>query len=228
MLDAAHQRLGKLARPALGHRHAIGVDDAWHQERAHAGTQLVGHLQVFGDQPHDVKLEQIALEILVDHVERRAVHHVEDEAALIRLVHHRHERPHRERWLVEAGHEHRQRRLAGLDELAIGLGVVGRELGDALAGSVEVLPGADHPPVLKHRRPGQLGIDVFEPESRQEPELVVPEHRIALDHYVYVGVLVMRIARSDQLACRDAAAEMRLALEHEDLLARLGHVGRRR
>jgi hypothetical protein len=57
--QAAHQRLGQLAAAADRLRDAVGVDDAGHQQHAHAGAQLVGALQVLADQAQQVDLDLV-------------------------------------------------------------------------------------------------------------------------------------------------------------------------
>lgn len=101
-LDGAHERVGQTARSADGLGDAERVDDAGHEVDAHAGTELVGKLQVLGHQLQEVDFDVVALERIVDDVERRAAHDVEDFAALVGGIEHCHERTERQRRRVQA------------------------------------------------------------------------------------------------------------------------------
>ena len=224
VLDATHQCVRQLARTADRLRDAEGVHDSGHQECAHAGTEFVRHLQVLGNHPHNVQFHQLAFEEPVHHVERAARHDVEQETTFVALIHHRGERAERGRRGVQTRRQHRQRFPARLHEPAVGLGVPRREFGDALAGAVEILPCPDDTAVFEDRHPGHLGVVVPEPEIAEQPQFVLAQQRVALEHDVNGAVLVVPVTGQRQFARGDAAAVMRLAFEHQHALAGPGQV----
>ena len=73
---------------------------------------------------------------------------------------------------------------------------------------------------------GSSGNTYFRPCLRFEPELVVTQQRVALNEDVRHRVLVVLVAGLRELARHDAAAEPRVALENQHLLAGGRQIGR--
>ena len=224
-LDALDQRVSQPAAAADRLRHPVGVDDARHQVDAHAGAQLVGELQVLGDQLQQVDLDPVVLEQVVDDVEGGAAHRVQDLAALVGAVEHGHERAIGQRRRVEAREEHRQHLHAAQGEGAVGLGVLLAEPGDLGAGLVEVLVGDQRLVAGEDAGIGHVRIVVPEPEFAEEPQFILGDQGVALDHDVAARMDVVPVAGGVDLARHHAAAGESLPLQNQHLLAGLRQIG---
>ena len=73
---------------------------------------------------------------------------------------------------------------------------------------------------------GRVGVHVPQPVRGRQPQLVVPDHRVALDQHVRAGAGVVPEARQGQLLGDGVAADDRLLLEDDDLEPGGGEVGR--
>ena len=122
------------------------------------------------------------------------------------------------------GVEDRLDRVVVGDHAPIRGGILPGELGELVAGPVDVVVLRQIGAVRERKVHHDLGMNVFQ-SVLSEPELVVAQHRAVLDHDMGRSARVVLEARKRQLLRDAIAAHNRPALQHQTAIARLGEIG---
>ena len=203
------------------------MHEARHGEDYESGGLLVRPDERFGSELCEVDDDLFILEILVEDFQDALLQHVHQPLALGALIEQRPERPLRHRRHEQTRNQQRQRFPAHGRELPVHLGVARGNRRDGIARPVQIGVRDDVAPIVENGRELGVGINVFQPVLREQPQLVVPDERVRLDEMVSVGVHVQAKSGRDEFPGHAAAAEPVVPLEDEHFLTRLRQVGGR-
>ena len=228
ILDTIDQGARQLAAAAFGKtdRVIMGHDD--HDDHAQPRAHIIGELQnPFGRPFQDKDLEKVTFKQLIHDLQRAAIHQIQQTPPIFVALHHHHKGAHGHGHVEHALHQHRHHPPAPFDELAIGLGILGREPGNFIAGFVQRNERPHIGIVFQNQAHRRVWVDIFQPIFRFQPQFVIQQHRVGLNHPVHHRMFVVQKTRGRAFQSDRTTARKFLFLQHQNLFPRLGEIGSR-
>ena len=169
--------------------------------------------------------ENIGLEQFIDDLQRAAEHQVEHSPPVLVRFHHRHERPHANRHIKHALQQHRHHPRAPVYKLAIVICVFFRIFRYLLTRLVDIDIGQEMTEILEQQPHRRFGVKIIEAVFGFQSQFVIHQQRVGLNHPMHRGMLVVEESRRSAFERNCTAADEFLHLQHQHLLACLGHIG---
>ena len=220
ILDAADQCLGQLAAAADRHAESIGLEEAQEHEYAEAGRLFIRRHQVLAGHAGEMRAHPIVLEIVRQHIVAAHLHGAPELAALAALIEERETR----RPAAPAAYRASTPASAATPPPApTGAGRPRRRAGENLAicaaDSVRIPVQRQGRAILEHRHHRRFRKQVPQSIAALQSQLIPLQQRIGLDEDMRHGMLIVAKAGQRELARDHAAAQPRIAFQHQHALA---------
>ncbi len=225
ILDAADQRLGELAAAAHRHAKTIGLEEAEEHEHAQARRLFIRRDQVLTGHAREMRSHPIVLEVVRQHIVAAHLHGAPELAALAALI--------------QEGECAAPCGIGGVYSVDTSIGSHAAACADSrrkasasrfenLAICAAVRCGSRYSarvePSSNTDIIGDSGNRYLRPIAALQAQFVPLQQRIGLDEDMRHRVLIVAKARPGQLARDHAAAQPRIALQHQHAFAALGQV----
>src|SRR3984957_10093774 len=223
VFDAADERVRKTAGTALGQRQSGDMRRTDHRQRPDAGAFLLRTLEIVSHQLYEMHPNLFMSQPFADDFQAAFQRHEQQFIAVRTLTQHRNHRADRYWWSEQGAGQHREDADRHIREPPVSLCIRGGELSYRPGGLLYAPVGNQQRSVVEQRRERRFRIDVLEPESRLESQLILFQQRIGQDDLMDRGVFIVMM-RGDELFGYASSPRVVVSFQNENALSRLGHI----